>query len=185
MILSDKTIEKYIDSGKIKITPEFNKNDIRLAGVRLHLDENILLPIKNQTVDLENPRDIKFKKIKIDKKGYILKPNDFILASTNEKIKVPANILCRLDGRSTIARLGLIIHCTSNIIDGNHNESRSIVLEIKNLGVFNVILRKKMPLGMLTFNQLTTPVKQKSQSQYKNQTSVKAPNIKYKTGVDK
>ena len=66
MILSDKTIEKYIDSGKIKITPEFNKNDIRLAGVRLHLDENILLPIKNQTVDLENPRDIKFKKIKID-----------------------------------------------------------------------------------------------------------------------
>lgn len=184
MILSDRTIEKYINLGKIKITPKFNKQNIRLAGVRLHLAEEILIPVKNQTVDLANPSDIKYKKIKIAEKGHVLKPNAFILASTREKIKVPRNILCRLDGRSTIARLGLIIHCTSNIIDGNHVELRSIVFEIKNLGVFNVILRNRMPLGMLTFNELTTPIKQKSQSQYRNQESVCPPNIKYKAGID-
>lgn len=183
-MLSDTTIKEYVGTGKIKVTPDLNERDIRPIGLRLHINGGLLIPVENQTVDLENPTDIAYREEDISEEGFVLRPNAFVLASTHEKIQVDPDISCRLDGRSTIARLGVIIHCTSATIDGNHDEPRSIVLEIKNLGVFNVVLRPKMPIGMLVFSQLTEPIAQKSQSQYRNQSSVEPPNLKFRPGVD-
>jgi len=83
-----------------------------------------------------------------------------------------------LDGRSTVARLGLSVHCTSQIIDGNFDEPRTVVLEIKNNGNFNIVLRPMMAVAMISFSELSTPIEQKSQSQYKGQNSVAPPNLK-------
>ena len=180
MILSDIKIKEYLADNVITVIPPCKDSDIRPVGIRLHLHAEILIPVADQIVDLENPVKIKYETIKITDTGYILKPNDFILASTVEKIMLPPNIVGKLDGRSTIARLGLMIHCSSNIVDGNHDEPRSIVYEIKNLGNFKIVLRKNMPLAMLVFNQLTESISQPSQSQYRNQNSVTPPNIHFK-----
>ena len=77
MILSDVTIEKYIDSGKIRILPKFEKYNIRPTGIRLHLGNEILVPDENQTVDLGMLSDIKYRRISISEKGYLFKRGMF------------------------------------------------------------------------------------------------------------
>ncbi len=116
MILSDKTIRDYIDAGKITIFPEFNLADIRPAGIRLHLGSDLLIPISGQKVDLDAGEDVRFDKVSILETTFVLKPNQFVLGSTFEKFQVPRDIVCHVDGRSTVARIGLAIHCTSGII---------------------------------------------------------------------
>lgn len=178
MLFSDKTIIEHLNTGKIKIAPEFSLADVRPAGIRLHLGKELLLPHDHQTVDLEGGEDIQFDKICILDKPFTLRPGQFILASTYEKFQVPRNVVCHVDGRSTVARVGLAIHCTSGIIDGNFEEMRSIVLEMKNQGPFDIILRYKTALAMLSFTYLTTDITQNVQKQYSGQESVVAPNLK-------
>lgn len=178
MILSDKTIKDYIMTGKIKIFPEFNLGDVRPTGIRLHLGSELLIPIEGQTVDLDSNEDIKFEQISILKSSFTIKPGQFILGSTFEKFQVPRNIVCHVDGRSTIARVGLAIHCTSGIIDGNFEEARTIVLEMKNQGPFDIVLRHRTALAMLSFTQISTDIEQATQKQYRGQDGVVAPNLK-------
>lgn len=178
MILSDKTIKEYIADGRITIFPEFDLSDVRPAGIRLHLGDELLVPIAGQTVDLDSSEDIQFKRIDLLNHSFNLKPGHFILGSTFEKFKVPRNIVCYVDGRSTVARVGLSIHCTSGIIDGNFEEVRGIVLELKNQGSFDIILRYRTPLAMLSFTQLSTDIEQCAQKQYQGQVGVMAPNMK-------
>ena len=178
MILSDKTIKDYIDAGKITIFPEFSLADIRPAGIRLHLGNELLIPVPGQKVDLDAGEDVQFNRISILETPFLLKPNQFVLGSTFEKFQVPRDIVCHVDGRSTVARIGLAIHCTSGIIDGNFEEARSIVLEMKNQGPFDIVLRYKTALAMLSFSTLSTEIGQKTQNQYKGQEGVVAPNLK-------
>lgn len=178
MILSDKTIREYISAEKIRIFPEFNPSDIRPAGIRLHLGRELLIPLAGQTVDLDASEEIKFDKVDISNDGFILKPDQFVLGTTFESFQVPRNIVCHLDGRSTVARIGLAIHCTSGTIDGNFEEARTIVLEIKNQGPFDIVLRHKAALAMLTFSQLSSDIEQSTQEQYKGQDGAVAPNLK-------
>ncbi|GEM_PF-326521 len=179
MILSDRAIKSLLDSGKIMVNPDVQEKDIRAVGIRLHLGHELLISGPNQTIDLENPEEINYERVKIPKEGFLLKPGMFVLGSTHEKFMLPKNIIGKLDGRSTVARIGLLIHCSSDTIDGNHDEPRSVVLEMKNIGTFNIILREEMPVAMLVLNQLTDDIQQKSQSQYRNQESAEPPNVNY------
>lgn len=177
MVLSDVTIKQYIAAKKIQIFPEFDFLNIRPTGIRLHLGKEILIPKNNQTLDLAGNEGAKFDSLDIPAYGFMLKPGDFILASSYERILVPRNIVCQLEGRSTVARLGLSIHCTSGIIDGNFEEPRSIVYEIKNNGPLSLMLKEKLAVAMLIFYELSSPIEQKSQNQYKGQSGVTPPNL--------
>lgn len=178
MLLSDREIQQLIATGKIQFFPEVRSQDIRPVGIRLHLGKELLIPAPGQRVDLDQSQDIHFEKVHIVEKEFILRPNEFVLGSTHEKFQVPRNIVCHVDGRSTVARIGLAIHCTSGIIDGNFEEARTIVLEMKNQGPFDIVLRHKMALAMLTFYELTSPIGQNAQKQYQGQDGVVAPNLK-------
>lgn len=178
MILSDKTIMGLIAQKKIKIDPPCNPKDVRPVGIRLHLGKELLIPIGDQRIDLESKEEIKFDRISILKDGFVLKPGQFILGSTLERLQVPKDIVCHIEGRSTIARLGLAIHCTDGVIDGNFEEARTVMLEMKNLGPFEIILRYKTALAMLTFSQLTTDIEQLAQEQYRGQEGTVAPNLR-------
>jgi dCTP deaminase len=178
MILSDTTIRKYLAENKIVILPTLEEKDIRPIGVRLHLGEGILIPVPGQTVDLGEVSDIRYDEQKISSEGYRLKSGDFILGTTLERFQVPTDIVGMLDGRSTYARLGLSIHCTSQMADGNFHEPGSTVLEIKNNGLFEIILRVGIPIAMLSFFELSEPVTQTDSFKYKGQVSVLAPDLK-------
>lgn len=179
MILSDGAILKLTKSGEIEIIPAIDETHVRPAGIRMHLGEKILIPESGQTVDPTLPTNLVYKEVELPDDGFLLHPGDFILGSTYEKIRTPKDVVGFIEGRSTIARLGLAIHCTSGIIDSMHDEPRAIVLEMKNLGVFNIILKSKIPIGMLVLSRMTCAVQQESQVQYRNQTSVVAPNLMF------
>ncbi len=178
MILSDKTISEYIGAGKITILPEFDMKNIRPTGIRLHLGKELLIPKSGKTVDFENSYDELFDKLEIGASGYMLKPGEFVLGTTYEVFQVPRNIVCHIEGRSTVARLGLAIHCTSSIVDGNYEEPKTVVLEIKNHSPFNLVLKNKLAIAMLTFTELTSEINQPSQKQYQGQNGTVAPNLK-------
>jgi len=94
--------------------------------------------------------------------------------------------LAILDGRSTIARLGLTTHITASVIDGTFETPHVAVPEIKNLGNFNVRLNFKDPIAMMLFAELKDPVTQKMQTQYgAGQTKATAPNLRFRTGYDR
>lgn len=184
MFLSHVSIEKYIDEGLIVIT-EFEKKNIRPVGVRVHLAKKILIPEPNQTVAIAEPQEVKYKELDLTQEEFYLEPGQFVLGATLEAIKIPANLLILLDGRSTVARLGLTTHITASVIDGAFDAPHVIVLEMKNEGNFRIKLKFRDPIAMLVFAQLKDPVVQKIQTQYgEKQTKVTPPNLNFRTGQD-
>jgi len=184
MFLSHTTIEKYIDEGKILIKPDFDKKDIRPVGLRIHLAKDILIPEPGQTVDLQDPKELAYTEVDLVQEEFYLEPGAFVLGSTYESIQTPRDILPLLDGRSTIARLGITTHVTASAIDGTFEAPFAPVVEIKNVGNFKMRLHFKDPIAMLLFAQLSAPVVQEMQSQYRGQNKVAPPNIKFQTGKD-
>jgi dCTP deaminase len=186
MFLSHQTIERYIDEGKITVRPEFDKKNIRPVGLRIHLAKDILVPEEGQTVEINAPADLKYKEIDLTKEEFYLEPGGFVLGATYEAIQTPPDVMSILDGRSTVARLGLTTHVTASIADGTFEMPHVVVLEIKNLGNFRVRLKYKDPIAMMVFAELKEPVIQKMQSQYNGgQNKVTPPNLNFRTGEDK
>jgi dCTP deaminase len=172
MFLSDTTIEEYIQKGKIKVEGEYN---IEPTGISLHLHNELLIPKPYQTVDSKNPKDIEYVKYDLTKAPYVLKPNDFVLGSTKEIINTDKDILTLIDGRSTYARVGMTIHICAMVLDGlpfNHERS---VLEIKNHGLFNILLHPGEKVGTYLFANLSTKIAGEKESVYNNQKNITPP----------
>lgn len=182
MILSDETLARYLRAGKIQILPAVRPSDIRPTGIRVHLDDKLLVPVAGQVVDLGGTSDISdnYQTAHIGQEGYLLHQDDFVLASTAETILTDRTLICHVEGRSTLARLGLMIHCSSSIADNMHDEPRAITLELKNIGKFHLLLRRTMPIAMLVFSELSTAIRQDSQPQYRGQSKVTPPNLSFR-----
>jgi dCTP deaminase len=185
MFLSHQTIEKYIDEGKILIEPDFDKRNIRPAGIRIHLAKDLLLPEPDQVVSLTEGQELKYKEIDLTEENFLLEPGQFVLGASYEAIQTPPNILAILDGRSTIARLGLTVHITASVIDGTFETPHVAVLEIKNVGNFKIRLNYKDPVAMMLFAELKDPVTQKLQARYGGgQSKATPPNLRFRPGDD-
>jgi len=185
MFLSHQTIEKYIDEGKLIIKPEFDKKNLRPVGIRIHLAKELLLPEPDQVVSLTVAQDLKYRHIDLTQEDFLLQPGQFVLGASYEAIQTPANVLAILDGRSTVARLGLTTHITASVIDGTFETPHVPVLEIKNVGNFKIKLNFKDPIAMMLFAELKDPVTQKIQSQYGGgQSKATPPNLRFRTGQD-
>ena len=186
MFLSHQTIEKYIDNGRMIIGPSFDKGSIRPVGIRMHLGKILLVPYPDQTVDLTHAQELKYKTVDLTQEDFYLEPEQFVLGSTYETLQTAPNILAILDGRSTVARLGLTTHITASIIDGTFEVPHAATLELKNVGNFRIRLKLKDPIAMMLFAELKDPVIQKLQGQYRDTAhTVAPPNLQFKTGQDK
>jgi len=163
MVLSDKDIKKYIKEGKIKIKPKPNfKKQLGPCSLDLHLGSIFKVFKPSQYPYLDVKRKINFEEImeeiKIDNGApFILQPNDFVLTTTKEEISLSDDIMARLDGRSSLARLGVIIHVTSARFDPGWRGKP--VLELGNLGTMPVVLYAGVTrICSLSFETLSSPV---------------------------
>src|ERR1700733_3337845 len=148
MVLSDNAILQNIKKGRIRIEPSLSNEPLRPAGIRVHLGPTLLIPQAGQLVDLAAPSDLRYDNHNLNGEPYVLDPSSFVLASTLERLKTAPDLLCILEGRSTIARLGLTIHNAASVLDGTHVGWLTPVLEISNHGNMRVMLRTGMPIGM-------------------------------------
>jgi dCTP deaminase len=163
MILSDGDILKSIESGRISITPkpDFKTQlgscsiDLRLGDtfrVFEHSKHTFIDPSKKDFSN-EITREIKVK----DGEDFIMQPGDFVLAVTLEKVKIPADLMGRLEGRSSLGRLGIVVHSTASIFDPGWDGNP--VLELGNLGRMAVALKVGMRICAMTFEELSSPAK--------------------------
>lgn len=193
MILSDRDIKRYLKEGKIKIEPEpdFDKQ-LGPCSLDLHLGSifKIFKPTQYPYLDLRRKTDFEnFMEEIIVGKGdpFILQPKDFVLAITEERFVLPDDLMARLDGRSSLGRLGLVVHSTAARFDPGWDGKA--VMELGNLGICPVILYSGMRICALTFETLSSPCEisygQNKKHKYGKQEGLPASRINLEFNNDK
>lgn len=156
-ILSDKTLKEYLEYGKIGIEP-LDYNDVQPASVDLRLGDEFKVFKVTSKPYIDSKYDISsyMETVKI-KEGepFIIHPNEFALATTSEYIKVPDDLVARVEGRSSMGRLGVTMHVTAGYIDPGFEGK--ITLEISNIGAMPVALYPGQRVCQIVFETLTTP----------------------------
>jgi len=157
VLLSDGDIRKEIDSGRIRLEP-WDPEMVQPSSVDVRMDRYFRVfenhryphidPAEEQpdlTRLVETPGD----------EAFILHPGEFVLASTYEVVTLPDDISARLEGKSSIGRLGLLTHSTAGFIDAGF--SGHVTLELSNVATLPIKLWPGMKIGQLCFFQLSSP----------------------------
>ncbi|MCI7354438.1 MAG: dCTP deaminase [[Actinobacillus] rossii] len=190
MRLCDTDIEKYLDDGIIVISPRPDNSKINGETIDLRLGNSfrVFREYSAPYIDVSGPREevtAQLERVMSDEiiigddEPFFLHPGELALATTMESVKLPANIIGWLDGRSSLARLGLMVHVTAHRIDPGWEGK--IVLEFYNSGKLPLALRPNMIIGALSFEILSghaaRPYNARQDAKYKNQQSAIASRI--------
>ncbi len=176
MIYSDRDIKRLIEEGVIKVEPP-PQFDLQLGScsldLRLSNEFSLFEYIRYPFIDIRNPNQSQHTRLVhvSEDEPFILHPGSFVLAVTIERLELPDDIVARLEGRSSLGRLGIIVHATASVIDPGWRGR--VVLELANHGLMPVALYPGVRVCSVTFEQLTTPVDKpywrKAQAKYANQ----------------
>jgi dCTP deaminase len=161
MVLSDIDIRRYIDEGKIKISPPLPPEQWGSCSVdfRLGNEFSVFEHSRNAYIDLKESRSIQDLMRTITVKPgepFILQPREFALAITEEILELDDDVLGRLEGRSSLGRIGIIVHGTAGLFDPGWTGKAT--LELSNLGRMPVALYPGMRICSFTFEQLSSKV---------------------------
>lgn len=185
-ILSDKTIKKYLKEGKIVIDSLKDEQQIQPSSVDMRLGDEfkVFKVIRKPYIDPKDEEDIAdYMESSTVPQGeaFIIHPNEFALATTQEYVKVPDDLVARVEGRSSMGRLGVTMHVTAGYVDPGF-EGR-ITLEISNIGAMPVALYPGQRVCQLVFETMTTPAElpyghPKRNSKYMNQLKPESSRVK-------
>lgn len=158
-VLSDRDIKEAIKAGLLQVkSPE--QLNIQPASLDLHIARTIMTFARRRmgsgVIDVKKPIE-KFVDLEVldPTKGTVIHPHEFILGVTREWFKLPAQIIANVDGKSSLGRLGLVIHATAGFIDPGFEGH--VTLEITNLTEQPLILYPDMPIGQIRFTILSSP----------------------------
>ena len=174
MLLSDRDIKQEIEAGRVKVEP-FDSAMIQPSSVDVRLDRffRVFENHKYSYIDpsIEQPDLTRMVEVPADEE-FILHPGEFVIASTYEVITLPDDVAGRLEGKSSLGRLGLLTHSTAGFIDPGF--SGHITLELSNVANLPVKLFPGMKIGQLCLIKLTSPAENpygspKYGSRYQNQ----------------
>lgn len=159
-ILSDKDIKEYLNKKKILIETLEDEQQIQPSSVDMRLGDEfkVFKVIRKPYIDPKDPEDVaSYMESSIVKKGeaFIIHPNEFALATTQEYVKVPDDLVARVEGRSSMGRLGVTMHVTAGYIDPGFEGK--ITLEISNIGAMPVALYPGQRVCQIVFETMTSP----------------------------
>ena len=182
MRLCDTDIERYLDDGIISLTPRPSNDKINGATIDVRLGNSFRVFREHSApfIDLSGPKaEVSAQLESVVSEAVFLHPGTLALATTLESVKLSSNIIGWLDGRSSLARLGLMVHVTAHRIDPGWEGK--IVLEFYNSGKLPLALRPNMVIGALSFEILSgeakRPYSSRKDAKYKNQQSAVASRI--------
>lgn len=176
VVLSDVDIKKYIEEGKLIIKDLDHEKQIKQCSIDLRLGDTIRIFRHNNLafIDTKKPLDSDYTElIKVQSgKPIIIHPNELIIAATIEDIEIPLDLVGSIDGRSSLGRIGIVVHSTACSIDPGWKGK--IALEINNISKFPVLLWPGSGVCRITFTKLSTPTSKKGyaeadESKYKKQ----------------
>ena len=157
MVLSDRAIKRLIAEGRIAIDP-YDPSLMQPASLDVRVDRLFRVFRNNRYpyIDVKLEQEDMTELVEVDDgEPFILHPGEFVLGSTLERVRLPDDLVARLEGKSSLGRLGLLIHSTAGFIDPGWDGH--VTLELSNVANLPITIYRGMKIGQLSFMGLTEP----------------------------
>jgi dCTP deaminase len=158
VVLSDRSIREEIDAGRIVIDP-FDSGLIQPSSVDVRVDSRfrVFQNSRYPYIDVRQPMDDLTELVEVEgDEPFILHPGEFVLGQTLEQVTLPDDLVARLEGKSSLGRLGLLIHSTAGFVDSGF--SGNLTLELSNVANLPITIYTGMPIGQISFMRMDSPV---------------------------
>lgn len=156
MLLSDRDIRRELDAGRIQLDP-FDAAMIQPASIDVRLDKGFRI-FENHKYPFIDPSqeqpELTRQVVPEGDEPFVLHPSEFVLAATYERVTLPDDIAARLEGKSSLGRLGLLTHSTAGFIDPGF--TGHVTLELSNVATLPIALYPGMKIGQLCFFRLSS-----------------------------
>jgi dCTP deaminase len=157
LIFSDRDIKKAIQAGKIEVDP-YDPAYVQPSSVDLRVDRFFRV-FENHRYPLIDPKAHQphlTKEVEVEPEGtFILHPGEFVLGSTFERVRLADDIVARLEGKSSLGRIGLLIHSTAGFVDPGFDGY--LTLELANVANLPIAIYPEMKIGQISFYQMSSP----------------------------
>jgi dCTP deaminase len=156
-VLSDGTIRRLVDAGRIRIEP-WDPDMVQPASVDLRLGHSfrVFHNHRASAIDLRDPPTNLTEHLEVaDEESFVIHPGEFVLGRTEEWVELPDDVVARIEGKSSLGRLGLIVHATAGFVDPGWRGT--LTLEITNLTRVPIKLWPGLPIAQLSFMALDAP----------------------------
>jgi dCTP deaminase len=156
VVLSDRTIRELLDEGRIGLDP-YDEALLQPSSVDVRVDRyfRVFRNSRYPFIDVKTEQEELTELVEIDDETpFILHPGEFVLGSTLERVRLPDDLVARLEGKSSLGRLGLLIHSTAGFIDPGWDGH--VTLELSNVANLPITIYHGMKIGQLSFVQLST-----------------------------
>jgi dCTP deaminase len=157
MVLSDRTIKRLLEEGRIEIDP-YDPELLQPSSVDVRVDRyfRVFHNSRYPFIDVRQEQEDLTELVEIDDgTPFVLHPGEFVLGSTLERVRLPDDLVARLEGKSSLGRLGLLIHSTAGFIDPGWDGH--VTLELSNVANLPITIYQGMKIGQLSFVQLSEP----------------------------
>jgi len=157
-VLADRDIRAELEARRIRIEP-YDPADLQPSSIDLHLDRSFRVFRNNRYafIDVRQPQPDLTELLSIgDEEPFILHPGEFVLGQTLEWVELPDDLVARLEGKSSLGRLGLLIHSTAGYVDPGWRGT--LTLELSNVANLPIALYYGMRIGQISFFRLSSPV---------------------------
>ncbi|MEX0993099.1 MAG: dCTP deaminase [Solirubrobacterales bacterium] len=158
MVLSDHTIRAEVEAGRIVVDP-YDEALVQPSSIDVRVDSKFRVFHNNRYpyIDVRQPMDDLTELIEIDDaEPFVLHPGEFVLGQTLESIALPDDLVARLEGKSSLGRLGLLIHSTAGFVDPCFEGN--LTLELSNVANLPITIYRGMPIGQISFMRMDGPV---------------------------
>ncbi len=174
MILSDRSIREALKDGRIVIDP-LEDDAIQPSSVDLRVDRyfRVFRNHSTRVIDVKEDQEELNELVEVPEgQALILHPGEFVLGSTMEQVSLPADLVARLEGKSSLGRLGLLIHSTAGFVDAGFQGH--LTLELSNVANLPITVYPEMKIGQISFLTMTTAAdnpygSKEAGSKYQNQ----------------
>src|ERR671911_751504 len=160
MVLSDRTIKEEIAAGRLVFDP-YDQSLVQPSSVDVRVDRSFR--VFNNTrypyIEVREPMENLTSLVTVEEnEPFVLHPGEFVLGQTLERVRLPDDLVARLEGKSSLGRLGLVIHSTAGFVDPSFQGN--LTLELSNVANLPITIYHGMPIGQISFMRMDSPVEQ-------------------------
>src|SRR4051795_12399019 len=174
MVLSDRTIKEEVAAGRLVFDP-YDESLVQPSSVDMRVDRSfrVFNNSRYPYIDVREPMENLTELVTVEEEEpFVLHPGEFVLGQTLERVRLPDDLVARLEGKSSLGRLGLVIHSTAGFVDPGFEGN--LTLELSNLATLPITIYRGMPIGQISFMRMDRPVEhaygaREAGSQYQGQ----------------
>src|SRR3954447_8951877 len=158
MVLSDRTIKEEVAAGRLVFDP-YDESLVQPSSVDMRVDRSfrVFNNSRYPYTDVPQPMETLTELVTVeDDEPFVLHPGEFVLGQTLERVRLPDDLVARLEGKSSLGLLGVVIHSTPGFVDPGFEGN--LTLELSNLANLPITIYRGMPIGQISFMRMDAPV---------------------------